>query len=102
MHLWNTTTGQQVFAYRSRFSTGEVLAVAWSPDGTYLAAGNNVGIGQVWDTTAHTLVAGVWYTCGMLPRASRSGCFISSDVQLGPSHNQDESQVRKSMFRLAV
>jgi eukaryotic-like serine/threonine-protein kinase len=57
VHQWNTATGQQGFAYHSRFSTGEVLALAWSPDGTYLAEDLNVGIGQVWDTTAHTLVA---------------------------------------------
>src|SRR6266851_2153898 len=53
VHLWNTTTGRQVFAYRSRFSTGGVLALAWSPNGKYLAAGTSVGIGQVWDTTMH-------------------------------------------------
>ena len=57
VHLWNITTGQQVFAYRSRFSTGGVLALAWSPGGKYLAAGTSIGIGQVWDTTTHTLVA---------------------------------------------
>jgi WD40 repeat protein len=51
VHLWNTTTGRQVFAYRSRFSTGGVLALAWSPDDKQIASVSAGGVVHLWNAT---------------------------------------------------
>jgi eukaryotic-like serine/threonine-protein kinase len=48
VHLWNTTAGQQVFAYQSRESQGEVLALAWSPDSKRLASASTDGTVHIW------------------------------------------------------
>src|SRR6266571_4329292 len=50
--------------------------------------------GRLTTSTSHPSVTGVWSNSGMRRQESRSGCFTSSDVQLGPSHSQDASSRR--------
>jgi WD40 repeat protein len=51
IHIWDTTSGEQAQTLVGRGDM--ILALAWSPDGRYLAAGRNwPGITEVWETAA--------------------------------------------------
>ena len=52
--VWDATTGQTLTNYTEE--SGEVYAVAWSPDGKYIASGGDEIAVHVWDAaTGHTL-----------------------------------------------
>lgn len=52
---WDTNTYQwtPLYSYRAKYG---VNAVAWSPNGRYLASGNGNGTAEVWDTTTGALL----------------------------------------------
>jgi WD40 repeat protein len=54
--LWDTTMGQQVFAFEgaSRFDPIDVSALAWSADGSTLAAADSFGHVRLWSAAPRT------------------------------------------------
>ena len=68
MKLWEVTTGQELVSMAAHTTRGIVMAVAFSPDGRWLASGALDGIIRLWEVTtgrelanvaAHTALAGV-------------------------------------------
>jgi eukaryotic-like serine/threonine-protein kinase len=55
VQVWDATTGSNVFSYQHR---GGVLAVAWSPDGDYIASGSwgSDHTVQIWNVTSRSHV----------------------------------------------
>ncbi|MEO8954523.1 MAG: WD40 repeat domain-containing protein [Ktedonobacteraceae bacterium] len=49
--LWNGLTGKYIYTYtkHSTSITHEVQAVAWTPNGRYIASGGMEGTVQVWN-----------------------------------------------------
>ena len=47
VQIWNGLTGEHIFTY-TQHSAG-VQAVAWSPNGRYIASGGVEGTVQVWN-----------------------------------------------------
>jgi WD40 repeat protein len=45
VQIWDVTTGNNPFVYTGH--TAAVLAVAWSPNGNYIAAGNTAPVNHV-------------------------------------------------------
>jgi eukaryotic-like serine/threonine-protein kinase len=62
--VWDATTGAPLLAYAGQRNE-VVRAVAWSPNGKYIASGGNDGSVQVWD--ARTGVRTVTYTVHQTP-----------------------------------
>lgn len=57
--LWNTSTQQLLHIFPSRLSTSSFVewrSVAFSPDGSMLALGNNFGETLIWDMTTFQLI----------------------------------------------
>jgi len=50
VQLWNSFSGKHIFTYtkHATANTSEVLAVAWSPNGKYIASGGMEGTAQIW------------------------------------------------------
>jgi WD40 repeat protein len=46
VQVWNAKTGSSIFTYSNHLSP--INAVAWSPDGQYLASGGDDKIVHVW------------------------------------------------------
>ena len=46
VRIWSSETGQHLFTYEGH--TKSVNALAWSPDGKYIASGGDDKIVQVW------------------------------------------------------
>jgi eukaryotic-like serine/threonine-protein kinase len=58
MHTWNATSGSTTFAYRNPFkSYAWAWALAWSPDGTYIAAGSDDKIARVWEVGRNAVLS---------------------------------------------
>ena len=51
VEIWNSFTGKHIYTYTGhKSSTGSaVQAVAWSPNGRYIASGGMEGTVQVWN-----------------------------------------------------
>lgn len=49
MQIWDTTTGQTVLSYTGH--TESIYALAWSPDGKYLASASDEALVRVWKAT---------------------------------------------------
>lgn len=49
--VWDATTGQLLLRYQGHGSANEVYALAWSPDGKYIASGGDEQVIRVWDVT---------------------------------------------------
>ncbi|HLJ33512.1 MAG TPA: WD40 repeat domain-containing protein, partial [Ktedonobacteraceae bacterium] len=55
--VWNATTGQTMLTYSGNPATSEAYALAWSPDGKWLASGGDDKTVHVWNaSTGQTLV----------------------------------------------
>ena len=58
--VWDTTTGKLVIELEKGITTGDATfyeyALAWSPDGRWLASASDEGMLHVWDTTTWDLV----------------------------------------------
>jgi WD40 repeat protein len=54
--LWNTSTHSLVTTLPSTKEDGGALALAWSPDGTLLASGDNYSYTYLWDVAAQKTV----------------------------------------------
>jgi len=59
--IWDSTTGNRVFSFSSHFvipypGLGSPLALAWSPDGTHIAASMPDNTVKIWDVTARKLL----------------------------------------------
>ena len=55
VYVWNTTTGKTVYTYHGH--TDYITALAWSPDGKYIASCDASGTVQVWNATTGHLLA---------------------------------------------
>lgn len=51
VRIWNAATGQHVLTYTGHSSSVDLWALAWSPDGKYLASGGTDQLVQVWDAS---------------------------------------------------
>jgi WD40 repeat protein len=49
VRVWNAATGQRTLTYTGHDSSVDLQALAWSPDGKYLASGGTDQIVSVWD-----------------------------------------------------
>src|SRR5205823_3570310 len=54
VQIWNASNGVHLFTYREH--KNPVSAVAWSPDGKYIASGSWDGGVQVWDASTGNYV----------------------------------------------
>jgi WD40 repeat protein len=57
VRLWNAATGQRMLTYTGHDSSVDLLALAWSPDGKYLASGGTDQIVSVWEARTGAQVA---------------------------------------------
>jgi WD40 repeat protein len=48
VRLWDTATGQRTLTYTGHDASVDLQALAWSPDGKYLASGGTDQIVSVW------------------------------------------------------
>jgi WD40 repeat protein len=49
VRIWNAANGQRVLTYTGHSQSVDLRALAWSPDGKYIASGGTDQIVQVWD-----------------------------------------------------
>jgi len=49
VRIWNAANGQRVLTYTGHSQSVDLWALAWSPDGKYIASGGTDQIVQVWD-----------------------------------------------------
>jgi eukaryotic-like serine/threonine-protein kinase len=49
VRIWNATSGRRVLTYRGHSSQADLWALAWSPNGKFIASGGTDQIVQVWD-----------------------------------------------------
>jgi WD40 repeat protein len=49
VRIWNAANGQRVLTYTGHNSSVDLWALAWSPDGKYLASGGTDQLVQVWE-----------------------------------------------------
>ncbi len=57
VRIWDATGGKRVLTYTGHSQSVDLSALAWSPDGKYLASGGTDQIVQIWDaTTGDTLL----------------------------------------------
>lgn len=54
VYVWNTTTGKTLFTYRGHSTY--ITALAWSPNGKYIASCDASGTVQVWNATTGKLL----------------------------------------------
>jgi WD40 repeat protein len=57
VRLWNATTGQRTLTYTGHDPSVDLLALAWSPDGKYIASGGTDQFVSVWDARTGAQVA---------------------------------------------
>ena len=51
VRIWDATSGKRVLTYAGHSQSVDLSALAWSPDGKYLASGGTDQIVQIWDAT---------------------------------------------------
>jgi len=50
--VWDAATGQTVLSYTAEGDQNEAYALAWSPDGKYIASGGDAKVVHVWDAAS--------------------------------------------------
>jgi WD40 repeat protein len=51
VRIWDAATGRRVLTYSGHSETVDLWALAWSPDGRYLASGGTDQVVRVWEAT---------------------------------------------------
>jgi WD40 repeat protein len=60
VRIWDATNGKRVLTYTGHSQSVNLSALAWSPDGKYLASGGTDQIVQVWDATTGEYLLTYW------------------------------------------
>ncbi len=57
IHFWNPDTGKEL--YSTEVHPARIVSIAWSPDGTMVASGDDVGILNIWDASNGDYIQGI-------------------------------------------
>ena len=82
VYIWNTTTGKTLLTYRGH--SDYITALAWSPNGKYIASCDASGTVQVWNATTGTLLVKLSVTAQSLAWSPDSTRIVtgSSNVEV--------------------
>jgi WD40 repeat protein/basic membrane lipoprotein Med (substrate-binding protein (PBP1-ABC) superfamily) len=56
VHIWNLETGQEPVLFTDNYHQGVIEAVAFNPDGSQLASGDDIGSLKIWDIDSGQLI----------------------------------------------
>ena len=57
VHFWNPDTGEEL--YSTEQHAARIISIAWSPDGTKVASGDDIGYLNIWDASSGDFIQGI-------------------------------------------